>query len=131
MKMGYLPDAHTDFIFSILIEELGLLAGILIVGMLFGISFRIFLIGRKSLNSRNHFGFFFCFGAAILIGLHVFINVGVATGLLPTKGLTLPLFSAGGTNILVTSSMIGLILRIDYENKISMPIASIKRRVNF
>tara|TARA_Y100001970_G_scaffold278206_1_gene383571 strand:+ start:1285 stop:2451 length:1167 start_codon:yes stop_codon:yes gene_type:complete len=131
MKMGYLPDAHTDFIFSILIEELGLLTGILIIGMLFGISFRVFLIGRQSLQRKNHFGFFFCFGAAILIGLHVFINVGVAIGLLPTKGLTLPLFSAGGTNILIMCSMIGLILRIDYENKISMPIASIKRRVNF
>ena len=131
MKMGYLPDAHTDFIFSILIEELGLLVGILIIGMLFGISFRVFLIGRESLQRKNHFGFFFCFGAAILIGLHVFINVGVATGLLPTKGLTLPLFSAGGTNILIMCSMIGLILRIDYENKISMPIASAKRRVNF
>ena len=131
MKMGYLPDAHTDFIFSILIEELGLLTGILIMGMLFGICFRIFFIGRQSLQRRNHFGFFFCFGAAILIGLHVFINVGVAIGLLPTKGLTLPLFSAGGTNILIMCSMIGLILRIDYENKISMPIASIKRRVTF
>ena len=131
MKMGYLPDAHTDFIFSILIEELGLLTGILIVGMLFGISFRVFLIGRQSLQRKNHFGFFFCFGAAILIGLHIFINVGVATGLLPTKGLTLPLFSAGGTNILIMCSMIGLILRIDYENKVSMPIASVKRRVNF
>jgi len=131
MKMGYLPDAHTDFIFSILIEELGLLTGILIMGMLFGICFRVFLIGRQSLQKRNHFGFFFCFGAAILIGLHVFINVGVATGLLPTKGLTLPLFSAGGTNILIMCSMIGLILRIDYENKISMPIASVKKRVTF
>ena len=126
-----LPDAHTDFIFSILIEELGLMAGVLIIGMLFGISFRMFLIGRQSLQIRNHFGFFFCYGSAILIGLHVFINVGVATGLLPTKGLTLPLFSAGGTNILIMCSMIGLILRIDYENKISMPIASAKRRATF
>ncbi len=131
MKMGYLPDAHTDFIFSILIEELGLVTGILVIGMLFGISFRVFLIGRQSLRRSNYFGFFFCYGAAILIGLHIFINVGVATGLLPTKGLTLPLFSAGGTNILIMCSMIGLILRIDYENKISMPIASVKRRVNF
>ena len=131
MKMGYLPEAHTDFIFSILIEELGLLTGILIVAMLFGISFRIFFIGRQSLQRKNHFGFFFCFGAAILIGLHIFINVGVAIGILPTKGLTLPLFSAGGTNLLIMFSIIGLILRIDYENKVSMPIASIKKRVNF
>ena len=98
--------------------------------MLFGISFRVFLIG-SNLFKEEIILVFFCFGAAILIGLHVFINVGVATGLLPTKGLTLPLFSAGGTNILIMCSIIGLILRIDYENKISMPIASVKRRVNF
>ena len=68
---------------------------------------------------------------AILLGLHIFINVGVASGLLPTKGLTLPLISGGGTNLIVICLMIGLVLRIDYENKTSMPLTVIKRRVQF
>ena len=70
-------------------------------------------------------------GVALLLGLHTFINVGVACGLLPTKGLTLPLISYGGTNLLIVCLMIGLVLRVDYENKNSMPIATIKRRAEF
>jgi cell division protein FtsW len=66
-----------------------------------------------------------------MLGLHTFINVGVACGLLPTKGLTLPLISYGGTNLLIVCLMIGLVLRVDYENKNSMPIATIKRRAEF
>ena len=128
MKMGYLPDAHTDFIFSVIVEELGILGGLVVISLLFGLSFRIFFIGRESLARKNFFGFYFSYGVALLLGLHTFINVGVACGLLPTKGLTLPLISAGGTNLIIICLMIGLILRIDYENKNSMPIPIIKRR---
>ena len=131
MKMGYLPDAHTDFIFSVIVEEIGILGGFAIISMLFGLSFRIFFIGRESLVRKNFFGFYFSFGVALLLGLHTFINVGVSSGLLPTKGLTLPLISGGGTNLIIVSLMIGLILRIDYENKNSMPIPMIKRRAQF
>ena len=131
MKMGYLPDAHTDFIFSIIVEEMGILGGFIIVALLFGLSFRIFYIGRESLLRKNYFGFYFSYGVALLLGLHTFINVGVACGLLPTKGLTLPLISAGGTNLIIVCLMIGLILRVDYENKISMPVPTIKRRAEF
>jgi len=131
MKMGYLPDAHTDFIFSVIVEEMGILGGFTIVSLLFGLSFRIFFIGRESLLRKNFFGFYFSYGVALLLGLHTFINVGVACGLLPTKGLTLPLISAGGTNLIIVCLMIGLILRIDYENKNSMPIPIIKRRAEF
>ncbi len=131
MKMGYLPDAHTDFIFSVIVEEMGILGGFIIVALLFGLSFRIFYIGRESLLRKNYFGFYFSYGVALLLGLHTFINVGVACGLLPTKGLTLPLISAGGTNLIIVCLMIGLILRVDYENKISMPVPSIKRRAEF
>ena len=131
MKMGYLPDAHTDFIFSVIVEEMGILGGFAIVSLLFGLSFRIFIIGRESLLRKNFFGFYFSYGVALLLGLHTFINVGVACGLLPTKGLTLPLISAGGTNLIIVCLMIGLILRIDYENKNSMPIPIIKRRAEF
>ena len=131
MKMGYLPDAHTDFIFSVIVEEMGILGGFIIVALLFGLSFRIFYIGRESLLRKNYFGFYFSYGVALLLGLHTFINVGVACGLLPTKGLTLPLISAGGTNLIIVCLMIGLILRVDYENKISMPAPTIKRRAEF
>ena len=131
MKMGYLPDAHTDFIFSVIVEEIGILGGFIIVALLFGLSFRIFYIGRESLLRKNYFGFYFSYGVALLLGLHTFINVGVACGLLPTKGLTLPLISAGGTNLIIVCLMIGLILRVDYENKISMPVPTIKRRAEF
>ena len=131
MKMGYLPDAHTDFIFSVIVEEMGILGGFAIISLLFGLSFRIFFIGRESLLRKNFFGFYFSFGAGLLLGLHTFINVGVSSGLLPTKGLTLPLISGGGTNLIIVCLMIGLILRIDYENKNSMPIPMIKRRAQF
>ena len=131
MKMGYLPDAHTDFIFSVIVEEMGILGGFIIVALLFGLSFRIFYIGRESLLRKNYFGFYFSYGVALLLGSHTFINVGVACGLLPTKGLTLPLISAGGTNLIIVCLMIGLILRVDYENKISMPVPTIKRRAEF
>ena len=131
MKMGYLPDAHTDFIFSVIVEEMGILGGFAIISLLFGLSFRIFFIGRESLVRKNFFGFYFSFGVALLLGLHTFINVGVSSGLLPTKGLTLPLISGGGTNLIIVCLMIGLILRIDYENKNSMPIPIIKRRAQF
>jgi cell division protein FtsW len=131
MKMGYLPDAHTDFIFSVIVEEMGLLGGFAIISLLFGLSFRIFFIGRESLLKKNFFGFYFSFGVGLLLGLHTFINVGVSSGLLPTKGLTLPLISGGGTNLIIVCLMIGLILRIDYENKNSMPIPMIKRRAQF
>ena len=131
MKMGYLPDAHTDFIFSVIVEEMGILGGFAIISLLFGLSFRIFFIGRESLLKKNFFGFYFSFGVGLLLGLHTFINVGVSSGLLPTKGLTLPLISGGGTNLTIVCLMIGLISRIDYENKNSMPIPMIKRRARF
>ena len=131
MKMGYLPDAHTDFIFAVIVEETGILGGLLIISLLFGLSFRVFSIGRDSLIRKNFFGFYFSYGVALLLGLHTFINVGVACGLLPTKGLTLPLISAGGTNLIIVCLMMGIILRVDYENKNSMPLPHFKRRAHF
>ena len=131
MQMGYLPDALTDFIFAVIVEETGILGGLMIISLLFALTFRIFHISKDSFLRKNYFGFFFSYGVAILLGLHIFINVGVASGLLPTKGLTLPLISGGGTNLIVICLMIGLVLRIDYENKTSMPLTVVKRRVQF
>ena len=131
MKLGYLPDAHTDFIFSVIVEEMGLFTAILIISTLFFISFRSFYIGRKALERNLYFGFFVAYGVAILIGLHTFINVGVATGLLPTKGLTLPFLSYGGTNLLIMCCLCALVLRVDQETKSAMPSINISRRVSF
>ena len=131
MKLGYLPDAHTDFIFSVIVEEMGLFTALLIISTLFFISFRSFYIGRKALERNLYFGFFIAYGVAILIGLHTFINVGVATGLLPTKGLTLPFLSYGGTNLLIMCCLCALVLRVDQETKSAMPSINISRRVSF
>lgn len=131
MKLGYLPDAHTDFIFSIIVEEMGLFTAIIVIATLFFLSLRSFYIGRNALQKNLYFGFFISYGVAILIGLHTFINVGVATGLLPTKGLTLPFISYGGTNLLVMCSLCSLVLRVDQETKSSMPAINISRRVSF
>ena len=131
MKLGYLPDAHTDFIFSVIVEEMGLFTAILIISTLFFISFRSFYIGRKALERNLYFGFFVAYGVAILIGLHTFINVGVAIGLLPTKGLTLPFLSYGGTNLLIMCCLCALVLRVDQETKLAMPSINISRRVSF
>ena len=131
MKLGYLPDAHTDFIFAVIIEEMGLITAIFIVAALFLLSFRCFHIAKQALTTNLHFGFFLSFGVAVLIGLHTFINVGVATGLLPTEGLTLPFISYGGTNLLVMCCLCALVLRVDQETKSSMPTISIPVRANF
>ena len=131
IKLGYLPDAHTDFIFSVIVEEMGLFTAIIVIATLFFLSLRSFYIGRNALQKNLYFGFFISYGVAILIGLHTFINVGVATGLLPTKGLTLPFISYGGTNLLVMCSLCSLVLRVDQETKSSMPAINISRRVNF
>ena len=131
MKLGYLPDAHTDFIFSVITEELGIISAIVLIALLFLLSFRCFYIAKKSLEKNLHFGFFLGYGVGILIGLQTFINVGVATGLLPTKGLTLPFISYGGTNLLVMCALCSLVLRIDYETKNAMPGINIARRATF
>ena len=129
--LDFLPEKHTDFIFSVIVEEMGLFTAIIVIATLFFLSLRSFYIGRNALQKNLYFGFFISYGVAILIGLHTFINVGVATGLLPTKGLTLPFISYGGTNLLVMCSLCSLVLRVDQETKSSMPAINISRRVNF
>ena len=91
----------------------------------------MFSYSKKALDRDLYFGYFLSYGVAILIGLHTFINVGVATGLLPTKGLTLPFVSYGGTNLLIMCALSALVLRVDHETKSSMPAVNISRRVSF
>jgi len=130
-KMGYLPDAHTDFIFAVIVEEMGLFMAFLLLSFLIFLLIRMIQIGNRSLEKRQFFGYFFSYGVAVLIGLQTVINVGVASGMLPTKGLTLPFVSYGGTNLIVLFALSALVIRTDYETKSSMPLVNITRRVRY
>ncbi len=119
-KQNYLPEAHTDFILAIIGEELGFV-GVAVVLLLFiWLVRRAFEIGRKAISLNRVFSGLVAQGIAIWFGTQTFINVGVASGLLPTKGLTLPFLSFGGSALLATLSAVALLLRIDYENKMTM-----------
>ncbi|MGB0220577.1 MAG: putative lipid II flippase FtsW [Sinimarinibacterium flocculans] len=116
-KLLYLPEMHTDFIFAILAEELGLL-GILALLLLFGVVVaRGLAIGRAAELAGRQFPAFLAYGLTGWIGLQALINMAVNLGLLPTKGLTLPLLSYGGSSLLTVCAMVGLLLRVDYENR--------------
>ena len=114
-KLSYLPEAHTDFIMAVLAEELGM-AGLLIVITLYGLLLlRGFQIGARAERAGQAFSAHLAYGLSVWLGLQVFISIGVNMGLLPTKGLTLPLMSYGGSSLLVTCLALALLLRIAYE----------------
>ena len=114
-KLFYLPEAHTDFIFSVTAEELGF-AGSFAIIALFGVfTWRAFNIGLRAVEMRRHFAGFCAFGVGFWISLQAFVSIGVNLGLLPTKGLTLPLISSGGSSVMMTCVAIGLLLRVSYE----------------
>lgn len=116
-KMFYLPESHTDFIFAVLAEELGLL-GMLAVLILYGILiFRGFMIGYTANTQKRTFAAYTAYGLTFWLGLQALINMGVNSGLLPTKGLTLPLLSYGGASLVINCIAIAIILRIDHENR--------------
>jgi cell division protein FtsW len=116
-KLFYLPEAHTDFVFAVLAEELGLL-GVCVVIALYGVVvWRAFAIAAQALQSDNAFAAWLAYGLGIWFGLQSFINIGVNMGLLPTKGLTLPLMSYGGSSMIVMCAAVALLLRIDHETR--------------
>ena len=114
-KLFYLPEAHTDFLFAVLAEELGLAGAVIIVGLYTFIVLRALAIGRNAEAARSWFAAHVASGIGVLTGLHAFVNIGVNIGLLPTKGLTLPLMSYGGSSLVASAVGIGLLLRIDHE----------------
>ena len=117
-KLFYLPEAHTDFLLAILAEELGLV-GVLVVLMLFSVLvLRIFSIGHAALRDGARFSALLAYGIGLLIGIQAFVNMGVNMGLLPTKGLTLPLMSYGGSSLIANAVAIGLVLRVDHERRL-------------
>lgn len=116
-KLHWLPEAHTDFLLAVIGEEFGLLGVILIVGLFLWLTRRIMHIGRQAIALDRLFAGLVAQGVGIWIGFQAFINMGVNLGALPTKGLTLPLMSYGGSAILFNSMAIALVLRVDFENK--------------
>ena len=119
-KLHYLPEAHTDFIMAVIGEELGFVGVVVMIFLFYWIVRRAFIIGRTALQLDRSFAGLAAKGVAIWIGWQAFINMGVNLGLLPTKGLTLPLVSYGGSGILMNAVAIAMLLRIDYENRILM-----------
>lgn len=116
-KLFYLPEAHTDFLLAVIAEELGF-AGVFALVMLFGwIVWRAFAIGRRAADLERPFAALVAQGIGLWIGVQAIINMGVNMGILPTKGLTLPLLSFGGSAILVTCCALAILLRVDWENR--------------
>lgn len=117
-KLFYLPDAHSDFLFAVTAEELGLIGAILIIGLFILLITRIFNIGRQAEQQGRLFASYLAYGIGIWLAVQAMINIGVNIGLLPTKGLTLPLMSYGGSSMIVTCVAIALLFRIDYEGQL-------------
>lgn len=118
-KLFYLPEAHTDFVFSIWAEETGFVGALAVIALYVALIGRILWVGRKSLAVADPFGAYVCYGVALVFSGQAFVNMGVSSGLLPTKGLTLPFVSYGGTSLIVCCCMLALVLRIDRDNRLS------------
>jgi cell division protein FtsW len=119
-KLHYLPEAHTDFIVAVIGEELGLVGVLTVVLAFYWLTRRAFEIGRQAVALDRTFGGLVAQGVGLWIGVQAFINIGVASGLLPTKGLTLPLMSYGGSALLSTMVALALLFRVDFENRVLM-----------
>ena len=123
-KLFYLPEAHTDFLFAVYAEEMGLV-GVAFLIVLFGfVVLRAMRIGAVSEAEGRTAGGYLSYGIAIWIGMQAFINMGVNMGVLPTKGLTLPLMSYGGSSLIIMCAALGILLRVDYENRAANVSAS-------
>lgn len=119
-KLHYLPEAHTDFIVSVIGEELGFMGIALVIGLFAVLVARAFEIGRSAIAMERVFSGLVAQGVGIWFGVQAFINIGVCLGLLPTKGLTLPLISYGGSGLVMNLVALSLVARVDYENRMLM-----------
>jgi cell division protein FtsW len=116
-KNLYLPEPHTDFIFAVIVEEFGLVGGLIVIFLFALLIFGILKTSLNALELGKLFQGFLAFGAGILIAIQVAFNIGVNLGILPTKGLTLPFISYGGTSLILFMFLMGMVLRINFENK--------------
>lgn len=124
-KLEYLPEAHTDFVFAILAEELGFIGVFIVLMLQMLLVFKALQIGRRSLQADQSFAGFLAISVGVWFCFQTLVNVGAASGLLPTKGLTLPLVSYGGSSLLVMSCAVAVLLRIDYEYRAqTVPISN-------
>ena len=114
-KLFYLPEAHTDFVFSIWAEEAGFVGAVALIAVFLALVLRIFHLGRQARAVGEDFGAYLCFGVAIMFSGQAFVNMGVSAGLLPTKGLTLPLISYGGSSLITACGLLGIVLRVATE----------------
>ena len=119
-KLHYLPEAHTDFLLAVIGEELGFVGVAAVIVLFFWLTRRLFTIGRQAIALDRVFAGLLCQGIGVWIGFQAFINMGVNLGVLPTKGLTLPLMSYGGSAILMNLVALALVLRVDIENRALM-----------
>ncbi|CAN4275276.1 FtsW Bacterial cell division membrane protein [Methylophilaceae bacterium] len=116
-KLLYLPEAHTDFLLAVIAEELGFVGVLTVIGLFAWIVIRSFGIAKEAIANERYFSALLAQGLGVWMGVQGIINMGVNIGLLPTKGLTLPLMSFGGTGILVNCVAMAIVLRVDFENR--------------
>jgi cell division protein FtsW len=119
-KLNWLPEAHTDFLLAVIGEEFGLIGVVLVIGLFLWMVRRMMYIGRQAIALERVFAGLVAQGVAVWVGFQAFINMGVNLGALPTKGLTLPLMSYGGSAILVNLVAIAVVLKVDQENRTLM-----------
>jgi len=127
-KLFYLPEAHTDFVFAVYAEEFGLLGSSLLIVLFVALLWRIFRLAKNAADAERHFEAYLAIGLGTWLGLQAFINIGVNMGMLPTKGLTLPLISYGRSSLIVTMICISLLMRIHHEITVDATPVNRKRR---
>lgn len=117
-KMEYLPEAHTDFVFAILGEEFGFVGVSVVILLEMWLAFRLFSLSRRFLKANELFSGYVSFGVGLMISIQTVINIGAASGMLPTKGLTLPLISYGGSSLMMMVMSLAVVLKLDYEYRL-------------
>lgn len=121
-KLEYLPEAHTDFVFAVIAEELGFVGVSIVLMLIFALVLKAIFIGKKAFEAKQMFGGYLAFGIGIWFAFQTLVNVGAAAGMVPTKGLTLPLISYGGSSLIVMCVAVAILMRIDHERRLSQQI---------
>jgi len=128
-KLFYLPEAHTDFVFAVYAEEFGLLGSLVLIALFLALLWRVFKLAMRAADAERFFEAYIAIGLGTWLGIQAFINIGVNMGLLPTKGLTLPLISYGRSSLIITMICISLLLRIHHELAVDAKPVNRKRRM--